>query len=251
MTSILTELTRPQDLIRLALINCGIVSRAQTIYAEDMFTAFDTLNSMISQWNRKRWLIYSLLDVACTSTGAQSYTIGTGQDFNTPRPDRLEAAYVRLLPVESGQTYDTWLEIIDSHEDYATITLKNLETWPTNIFYDSAYPVGNVYPWPVPPSGMYEVHVLVKNSLSQFPDLTTPFIIPPEYTDAMIWNLGVRLRPSYKLPVDPALMGTANQSLQVLRKANMQIESLKMPFGIPRNRARGYGWVLGISGGFN
>lgn len=242
----------PNDLIAQALKRCGVIGVGQTASAEDANDAFDTLNGMIAQWNRKRWLIWSLLDVACTSTGATSYTIGTGQSFDTPRPDRLEAAYVRLLPVQGNQPFDTWLQIISSHEDYATITLKNLSTWPTTIFYDSAFPVGKIYPWPVPPSGQYEVHLIIKNQIEPFTSLTEVIntLVPPEYMEALSWNLAARLRPSYQLPPDPQVIDLAKIALNTIRQANTQISTLAMPYGIPVNRQRGYGWFLGQTGGF-
>ena len=62
-----------------------------------MNDSFTLLNMMLGQWNRKRWLIYHLLDVSFTATGAPSYSIGPAGDLAYPyRPDRLEAAYVRI-----------------------------------------------------------------------------------------------------------------------------------------------------------
>lgn len=242
----------PFDLIVQTLKRTGVLGIGQTPTAEDCNDAFDALNGMIAQWNRKRWLVWAIDDIAFSSTGANSYTIGPGSNFNTPRPDKLEAAYVRLLPVSNGQPIDTWLNIINSHEDYATITLKNLQTWPSNVFYDTQFPIGNLLFWPVPPTGQFEMHVLVKNQIVPFTSIQENISadIPPEYFEALSWNLAARLRPSYQLPPDIQVTNLAKIALNVLRQANVQVSVLKTPYGYPNSNNRGYGWTLGISGGF-
>lgn len=242
----------PYDLILQALKRTGVIGQGQTPDAEQMNDAFDDLNGMIAQWNRKRWLVWAIDDIAFTSTGALTYTIGPAADFDTPRPDKIEAAYIRLLPVSNNQPIDTWLDIINSHEDYATITLKNLQTWPTNVFYDSQFPVGVLNFWPIAPANMFEMHVLVKNQIVPFTSIQEVISdqVPPEYFEALSWNLAARLRPSYQLPPDIQITNLAKIALNVLRQANVQVSTLKMPYGVPSNNSRGYGWTLGISGGF-
>jgi len=83
---------------------------------------------MIAQWARKRWLMWHLIDVAKVSTGAQSYTVGVGGDFNTPRPDRLEAAFFRQIVPSQPNLIDYPLEIIEARETYNNIALKTLSS---------------------------------------------------------------------------------------------------------------------------
>ena len=91
-------MTTPLDIITAALKDIGVLGVGQTPLAEDVQDAFQKLNWMIGQWNRKRYLIYSLLDVVATCTGQDSYTFGPGGDFDVPtRPDRLEGGFFRQL----------------------------------------------------------------------------------------------------------------------------------------------------------
>lgn len=227
----------PGDIVLQALKRCNAVGIGQTPAAEDAVDAFDTMNGMIAQWNRKRWLCWALDDIAFASTGATSYTIGPDQQFNTSRPDRIEAAYVRLLPVVSNQPFDRRLNLIEAREDYASIPLKNLQSWPQSLFYDSQFPIGNIYPYPVPPAGQYEVHVLIKNQIEPFTSLAEVITddVPPEYFEALSWNLAARLRPAYGLPPDPSVINLAKISLNTIRQANLQVPTLSMPMGYPRN----------------
>lgn len=224
----------PLDICNQALKKAGILGIGQSALAEDINDAFSDLNDILSQWNRKRWLIWHLIDVPLVSTGALSYTVGVGGNFNTPRPDRLEAAFFRQLVTSQPNQIDYPLEIIEARETYNNIALKSLQTFPYAIFYDSAYPMGVVYPWPVPQAGIYEIHLTLKQSLSQFATLNQVVVMPPEYTAALKFNLAVRLRQAYQLPIDEALVALAKDSLNVIRGANTQVATLNMPQDLMR-----------------
>jgi hypothetical protein len=224
----------PLDIVTQSLKKAGVLGVGQTPLAEDTNDAFCDLNDMIAQWARKRWLMWHLLDVALVSTGAMSYTVGVGGDFNTPRPDRLEAAFFRQIVPSQPNQIDYPLELIESREAYNNIALKSLSTFPTSIFYDADYPTGTIYPWPVPQATIYEIHLTLKDTLAQFTTLNQVINMPPEFVAAMKFNLAIRLRQSYQLPVDIALVGLAKDSLAVIRGANTQIPTLNMPSDLIR-----------------
>lgn len=229
-------MTTPADLILQAQKAAGIVGVGQPASGEDTSDALFHLNSIIGQWNRKRWLIWHLLDTAFTSTGAQSYTVGPNGNFNIPRPDRIEGAYFRQLVSGSPNLVDYPLDLLESREDYSRIRLKNLSTWPSAVFYDAAFPTGNLYVYPVPQSGLFEIHILTKDVISTISaaQMGQAFNLPPEYDAALMWNLAVRLRAAYRYPPDPVMIGVAKDALNVIRNANTQIPRLKMPSGLRR-----------------
>lgn len=220
------------DLITLALKQAGVVGIGQSVQAEDANDSLTLLNAMLGQWAVKRWLVYANREVSITSTGAETYTYGTGGDFNVPQTDHLEASFIRLLNASGTQKPDFPLELITSYEDWARIRLKSLSTWPQYVFYDSAYPLANVHFWPVPQSGLYELHLITKTPLTAFASLTDTINLPPQYQEPLLTNLGIRLRTAYQLSPDPQLIALANASLETLRLSNAQIPRLKMPVGL-------------------
>lgn len=226
--------TTPLDIINLALKNAGVLGVGQSAQAEDTNDAFTLMNFMLAQWSRKRWLVYHLIDVAFTSTGAQSYTVGPGQQFNCTRPDRIEAAFFRQVIPSQPNLIDYPLEIIESRETYNNIALKTLTSFPNYVFYDSAWPIGFLYPWPLPQADLYQVHISVKETLTQFTSLGQQINLPPEYYAALLYNLGERLIPMYKLPPDPILTGLAKDALAVIRASNVQIPRLTLPAELVR-----------------
>ncbi len=217
------------DLITLALKMAGVIGVGQSISAEDSADALSILNMMLGQWQVKRWLVYGLQAQSLVSTGALSYTLGVGGDFNQPYTDHLESAYVRMLFGTSPQQPDFPLQIINSMEDWGRIRLKTLETWPQYVFYDAAYPLANVSFWPSPPAGLYEMFLVTKQQLSQLSGLAQTINLPLQYQEAILTNLSVRLRAAYGLPPDQIVLKLAADALNTLRNSNAQVPRLQMP----------------------
>ena len=227
-------LTTPQEQIAFGLRAIGVLGVGQTALPEDYSDAFAALNGMLAGWNAKRWLVYHLVDVAVTTNGRMSYTVGFGGDYNVARPTRLEAAYIRQM-VSSGQPVDYPLTILQSREDYSNIALKSMGTWPIAIFYDSDFPQGSVFPWPVPLADQFELHLVLKATLRQFDSFVQSINLPEEYTEAIWTNLAIRLAaiyPGSSLP--EATVGLAKASLETIRTANAQIPRMEMPSGLVR-----------------
>lgn len=222
-------MTTPLDLITLALKKATVLGVGQDALPEDVNDAFAELNYMMSQWSRKRWLVYHLVKTSLLSTGAQTYSVGTGGDFNILRPDRLEGAYFTLLNPSGENQVDYPLGILESYEDYSRIALKSLTTWPSHVFYDSGYPTGTLHFWPVPSAGLYQLHILTKAELPVFTSLTQEIILPPEYEAAILYNLTVRLYSTYPVPQNGTVIALAQDGLNVLRNANAQVPRLRMP----------------------
>lgn len=236
----------PNDIIKFALKVAGITGTGVTPKPEDVNDMFNDLNMMLAVWNRERFMEFNELDIGITATGQTSYTIGPNGDFNTPRPDQLQSAYLRILndPNPSNQNIDIPLSIIYSHEDYGLIGQKELQTISNAVFYDSAFPLGNLYFVPIPQGGnLYEVHVILKNSLGTFPSLTTPISLPPEYLNAIYWNLAKRALPRYGRASNSEIDFQASAGKDAVRGANTQLRMLRMPAGVPGMRAGGmYPW---------
>jgi hypothetical protein len=225
--------TTPSDLITLALKTTNVLGVGQTASAEDMNDAFNLLNMMMAQLQRRRYMIYQLVTVSKQATGAQSYTVGPGGDFDIPRPAKLESAFFRQnqntpLPV------DYPFQILRAVEDYNRISIKNLNSFPQVIYYDGAFPIGNVYPWPIP-NNQYEIFLTVMQQLQQFSTIHDTIVLPPEYSAALMWNLVLELGVAFGLPENPRAEKKAEASLRIIEEANAQIPLLQMPTALKKN----------------
>lgn len=156
-------MTTARDFVTLAMKEAGVVGLGQTPNSEDINNCYTLLIRMLAQWQKRRWIVPNLIDVYATANGNISNTIGPGQYYNTLRPDKIQSAYFKH--VNSGSNDVSYPLIpIWSYEDYSQISLKQLLTWPTYYFYDNAFPVGNVFIWPIPDAN-YEIHLILKGPI--------------------------------------------------------------------------------------
>lgn len=217
----------PGDIIQLALKTANVLGVGQTASAEDTTDAFNALNMMMAQLQRRRYMVYQLVSASLQATGQEVYTVGPGGDFDIPRPAKIESAFFRQL---SGGPLpvDYPFSILRSREDYNRISIKNLNAFPQYLFYDGGYPLGNLYPWPIP-NNQYEIFITVMQQLQQFETIADEITLPPEYKAALWWNLTLELYPMYGLPVNEVVAKKAEASLRIIEQANTQIPRLSMP----------------------
>jgi hypothetical protein len=252
-----------------ALVDAGIIGIDEAIEQPILNRAFIQANWILAQWARKRWLCYRIQDYSFTATGAISYTVGLGQTIDiNPRPDRIEYAFLRLNASQTTQTtgdfnpadfnpadfntgrssassiataVDIPLYIIQSHEEYARLIVKFIGTFPQAIFYDPLWPIGLLFPWPVPQQSIYEVHVGFKVVLPRFASLNQTINFPPEYAAALNWTLARRFRATYQMPADSTIDSLARDALNTLRLANAAMPTLNLPRELTgRSRAYDY-----------
>lgn len=233
-----------------ALTTGGIVGIDEAIEPGVLNKALNIANRMISQWQHERYMVFQLVDYGVVSTGANYYPVGQGQAFNiNPRPDRLEYAFLRQVsgngvPPTNGasEPFDWPLEVIDAYEDYAAIRLKNLGTFSAAVFYDPGMPVGRILPWPIPQATIYEIHIVVKQTLARFINMAQSIAFPPEYEAALEWTLARRFRAAFQLPPDMSINQLAAQGKNTIRKANAQIPTLRFPRELLRNGDSSYNY---------
>lgn len=235
--------TTPSDIISLALKTANVIGVGQTPNAQDISDAFNQLNMMMAQWQRRRYMVYELVTISKQATGQESYTIGPGQDFDIARPVKLEFAYFRQnsntpLPV------DYPLQVLRAQEDYDRISIKKLNAFPQYVFYDTGFPIGNIFVWPLPNS-QYKIFLSVMVQLQKFNSVSDQIVLPPEYLDALHWNLARRLCVVYGVPITPELTGYAEASMRAIEEVNSQIPLLHMPVAL-----RGKSGAYNIYGDF-
>lgn len=148
------------------------------------------------------------------------------------RPPKIESAFLRQIQIASPNQVDYPMRILQSMEDYNRIALKSLQSFPGCVFLDSAFPLGNLFCYPVPQSAIYSINVTIMQQL-QTSFLTTSSVLnlPAEYFSAIMYNLAMRLRTTFSIPTFPGdvLPGMARNSLNVLRGPNTQVAQLALP----------------------
>jgi hypothetical protein len=210
---------------------------------------------MLQQWQRKRWFVFCLQTFSFISTGAMTYTVGSGGNFNTgsapfnnqfnyqflggagestgsARPARLEYAFLRQLQPSAPSPVDYPLVLLPSMEDYNGIALKSMVSFPEYAYYQPTWPLGTLYVYPVALPNIYEIFISVMAQLPQsFAISSQAFSIPYEYYRAIVTNLAMEIRPLHGIVSfqGDSLPNQAKDALNVLKTNNFAMGLLKMP----------------------
>lgn len=224
--------TTPKSLVEFAMRAVGVLAEGQSMSADGLSDGMTALNAMLAQWNRRRWLIFHLIDKEFTPSGAESFTVGPGGDINMPRPASIAAARFRQTGLSVPARVDMPLEVVNSREDYAGIRLKNMAGWLEAVYYDAGYPLGIVNLWPVPQAGLFTVILTFQSPLGGFSRPVRSVMLPEEYHEAIWSNLAIRLGAIYPgTVVSDDTRNIAAAGLQTIRMANLQLPTRRMSPG--------------------
>jgi hypothetical protein len=211
-----------------ALWEAGILGTGQTALAEDENKAFTRMQAMMAQWQKRRWLVPALTTVNALGNSQKSNTVGPAGHFNySVRPDKIQAAYFVQV---NNPSVSFQLRPIFSYEDYVQIVLKELNSFPMAFFYDNGWSggLGNIFIWPVP-TNQYRIYLLIKSALGYPESLNDEFDLPPEYLEAIHYNLTIRLCSLYQIAPEESTVQLAKASLGTLKQSNTQVPRLRMP----------------------
>jgi hypothetical protein len=215
-------MTTARQIIKRAMQRAGVLVKNEDPAADEASDGLARLNDILSMWSNDGMLVYArTLENFNLVGGTTSYTIGTGQTFNTARPMQIISAYVR-----SGTT-DYPLEII-SDEKYAAIANKASQGIPEYLNYDNGYPAGTIKLYGTP-SSAYVIYLLTEKALTAFSTLDTAASLPPGWEKALTDNLAVELEPEYGQPPNPALAIIARKSKGAIKAAILRAHSYDYP----------------------
>jgi hypothetical protein len=203
-------MTTALDLITQALQSAGILYKSETPDADESSDALDELNNMLDEWSNDSLMIVSRVRESFPSTGAVSYTIGSGGDFDTIRPLNIRSVFARI-----GSTDYPMGEISD--ENYSLIQTKATPGTPDFYNYNNAFPLGLLTFYPYPTSA-YEIHIYSDKAITNIASLTTDISLPPGWKSAIRYNLAARMAPLFGQPLSPELAGQALSSLAAIKR---------------------------------
>lgn len=211
-------MTTALQIITRAMQEAGILFKQETPDADESQDALTKLNAMLASFSNESMLVTARTRESFPSTGAASYTIGSGGDFNTTRPTYIVEAHTTQgdITYPMGSMTD---------EVYGRIQLKNLTGIPEFYNYTNGYPLGRFYMWPIP-DATYTVHIMSEKPLTSFASLTTTVDLAPGWEELLVYNLGVRLCPSFGQPVSPDLREMAMESMRSIKMSISKSRSL-------------------------
>lgn len=219
--------TSALDIITGAAKLLGVIFKTEALASDEANDGLILLNEMLDTWSNDNLTTYALTQEIFPLTGAPSYTIGTGGNFNTVRPINIDTAVVTM----SGVDYP--LTIITQEQYQLEIPVKSISSAiPEYLTYDNNYPLGNITIYAVPTSGT-TLKMLTNKPLSNLASLTTVVDLPPGWKRALKNNLAVDMGPEYGIEPSGTVIKNAGQSLGAIRHSTNMNNAMPLMPAIP------------------
>jgi len=205
------------DLLTGSLRLIGAANPGEALDAVAAKDALQALNDRIETLNLEHLTNPAgVVRVNVTTTPGQGmHTIGTGGNFDVPRPVVIDKAMV----VIGGADYD--LEVVE-YEAWADIPIKDMPGQPERLYYSPTAPLGQVFLWPKPDSA-YSLALWCWDSLPTYTlaQLNLPLVLPPGYRRMYRYNLALELASDgYGKEPSASVVNNAVESKAAIKRAN-------------------------------
>lgn len=224
----------------MATIQTYIERALQKLLCEEDATQFSTaqlshgltaVNAMLDSWSLERLKQYKLtLSNFNTANGTASYTIGTGQTWNTSLPIEIENAFVRV----DGEDY--YVDPVKRRE-YMKIKNKAKAGRPQKLYFERGETTGTVYLWPVPTANE-AIYLDMRKGIATYSALSDNVSLPSGYERALVFNLAIELAPDYEVTPSAEIKEIAVMSLAAIMELNTPFETAGLGQKEPQDRGR-------------
>jgi len=214
-TSGITQITA-NDIIEAAALKLGAKMTGESLTADEADDSLNILNSMVDSMTTDGNLIFKVQQEALSWAGGNANrTIGSGGDFDTTRPSRIEAGTF----FRDG-SIDYPVEIVRDRATYDRLCSKtDTSNYPEILYYETGSPLGKLYAYPVP-SSTITLYLNTWAQLQNFPTLTEVLSLPPGYRWFLEHNLAVALQSVFSLPVPASVEREAEKSRRRIERMN-------------------------------
>lgn len=221
-----------RELVTAILKKIGAASPGESISDADAQDGLAEINRMISSWSNERLLIYSVTEETfALVAGTAAYTLGSGADFDSSRPQWIEKAVIRDTSV--SPSLDFPVDIFLSVDQFSKIPSKGVTSpYPYAIYDDGGYPNRTLKFYPTP-SAAYSFVLWSAKPISSIASLNTVLSLPPGYEDALVYNGAVRMAPDYGKMLDASVVSNAAESKAGIKRSNYRPHYLKINGDIP------------------
>jgi len=217
--------TVQEVIVNPALRSLGVLAAGEVPAYDDSADALIALNNLLDQWASERLQIYALVNTTFALTASQaSYTIGSGGNVAIARPVLLD----HVNYIDTSLTPDAEFPLTKlTDDDWAGIQIKALTAAiPTAWWYQTSFPTGTLYFWPVPTGTTLSGSLYVPTAVVQFAALTTSVSLPPGYQRMLTSNLALELAPDYGALPQPSLVTAATDSKAAVKRMNKKLTDM-------------------------
>lgn len=234
-----------RDLVRMALMTIGVLADGEDPTASQLQDAITTLNMQLDVWSTEKLFICSVTQEVFNFVGGQqTYLMGLGApDFNTARPIFIETASVRINPGATNQL-DIPMSIFGPDE-WARVSVKlTPSVWPTQMYADFQFPYVNLNFYPVPQQ-TNELYITSWKPLTALTTANTNFSMAPGFSEAVLYNLAIRLCPIYGKSASAEVLGLAQSAKAKLKISLSKLYFMRVDSALLPPDGKVFNWLTG------
>lgn len=201
-----------ETIVKGALRKIGVSSPS----SDNKENALIDLNALLGQLSVEGLVVPSITTENFTLVvNDGEYSIGSGGDFDTVRPVKIENAYL-----QDSNGYDSPVYPM-SKEQYNAIADKTASSEPGRYLYIQSYPLGKIL-FDYLPDEAYEFYFDSFKPLTEFSTLGTTVNLPDEYKMMLIYNLAIIMSDDHGVKTSNTLLGLAVDTKKALKGNNLQ-----------------------------
>ena len=207
------------EIITDILLIAGAVEAGQSPDGNDSNDTLRAMNTLMESWGIKKFVAhFKTTDSLTLTVGTAEYTIGSGGDFDTARPTRIEGAYIR-----DSDNNDHFVAVISSGT-YRRIEVKDDDARPDQLWYNPTYSsaLGTIT-LNYEPDVAEDLYIESLKPLTNFTNLTTETVLPPEYNRALKWNTLKEVASGFGYTLTQDDRNNATESLADIRRLNAEV----------------------------
>lgn len=246
-----------RELITGALRLINVVQVNETPSAADMDISLSAFNGMLDSWSAERLGIFSISPYFFHTTGGkQTYTLGTGGDWDIERPMQIQQATYTINgdPTSTTemtygrQTLDLPMELLNDAQ-YSAVRMKGIEsTYPTKLYDDGKNPLRTIYLWPVPQTDGI-ITLWLWQPLATKATLDVQLSLPKGYERALRFGLAVELSAEFGKELTDRIVQTARDAKGVLKRLNSGPQVMVNDLALAQPGTAVYNNLLAVSTG--
>lgn len=213
-------MTTVREICTDALIELGVLDPSEQMDGSSAAFALRTLNRLLQVWNTEDLMVYTVNRTTYNLVaGQQTYTLGTGGDFNMSRPARIDM--VSIIVNTGSYPLEIPLQIV-TDDEWRAVSLKAVpSTFPTKVWITGNMPLNSLYFWPVPQDSTVEAVLYSWGKMDGFTSINDTVSLPNGYEEALVTNLAMFLCSSYGIQPNPTLGLRAAMSKSAIQSLNV------------------------------
>lgn len=210
----------PRDIINKSLKLIGVLAQGESGTADQLADGLESLNDMLESWSTENLIIHKEVTEDFSLVAAQqTYTMGTGGDFNTTRP--VEIINMTWQDDSVSPVLELPIEVITQKIWKYTQLKGTSSNIITHAYVNYGDSLVTLKFWPVP-SAARKVSITAQKVLTTYTSLSTAIALPPGYLRALKYNLALEVAPEYGVDASPRVDRIAS-----LAKSNIKRQNIK------------------------